>query len=195
METMRRSPGRPRSTEADAAILDATIELFAEVGLEGLTIEGVAALAGVGKGTIYRRYPNKLDLVVSAVRCYARAGEPAPDTGSTRGDVRVLVDDFAFVLTDTPVGRLVPNLMVARGRVPELDLAHAEIAGEARARSASVVRRAVERGDFRADVDADLVVDAFAGAVFYRFLVTRMPLDEPFRRGLVDAVLRGFAVG
>jgi AcrR family transcriptional regulator len=193
METMRRSPGRPRSTEADAAILDATVELFAEAGFEGLTIEGVAARAGVGKGTIYRRYPNKLDLVLSAVRCYARAGEPAPDTGTTRGDVGVLVDDFVTVLTDTPVGRLVPNLMVARRRVPELELAHAEITDEARSRSATVVRRAVARGDFRVGVDADLVADMFAGAVFYRFVVTRKPLDERFRGGLVEAVLRAFA--
>ena len=192
METFRRAPGRPRSSAADEAILEATVDLFAEVGLEALTMEGVAARAGVGKNTLYRRYPNKVDLVVSAVRCYTNVGAPPPDTGTTRGDVRALVDDLVAIVTATPMGRMLPILVAARTRVPELDVAYSEIVADKRARSAAVVRRGIERGDFRDDVDLDLVVDAFVSAVFYRFLVTNAPLDEAFRAAVVDTAFRAF---
>jgi AcrR family transcriptional regulator len=192
IETIVRAPGRPRSTAADAAILEAAVDLFAEVGLEALTVEGVAARAGVGKGTVYRRYPSKIDLVVSAVRCYTNVGDPPPDTGTTRGDVRALVDGLVTILTETPLGRMLPILVAARTRVPELDVAYAEIVAEKRARSADVVRRAIERGDFRVDVDVDVVVDAFVSATFYRFLVTGAPLDAAFRDAVVDNALRAF---
>ncbi len=192
METIRRAPGRPRSSAADEAILEATVDLFAEVGLEALTMEGVAARAGVSKNTLYRRYPNKLDLVVSAVRCYTNVGAPPPDTGTTRGDVRALVDDLVAIVTATPMGRMLPILVAARTRVPELDVAYSEIVADKRARSAAVVRRGIERGDFRADVDLELVVDAFVSAVFYRFLVTNAPLDEAFRAAVVDTAFRAF---
>ena len=114
METMRRSPGRPRSSAADEAILEATVDVFAEVGLEALTMEGVAARAGVGKNTLYRRFPNKLDLVVGAVRRYTDVGAPPPDTGTTRGDVQALVDHLVAIVTETPMGRMLPILVVAR---------------------------------------------------------------------------------
>lgn len=190
--TMRRAPGRPRSSAADEAILAATVDVFAEVGLEALTMEGVAARAGVGKNTLYRRYPNKLDLVVGAVRRYTDVGAPPPDTGTTRGDVQELVDHLVAIVTETPMGRMLPILVVARARVPELDIAYSEIVADKRARSAVVVRRGIERGDFRPDVDVDVVVDAFVSAVFYRFLVTHAPLDEVFRTAVVDTALRAF---
>jgi AcrR family transcriptional regulator len=193
IDAVRRAPGRPRSLEADGAILEAAVDVFAEVGLEALTMEGVAARAGVSKNTVYRRYPNKLDLVVSAVRCYTNVSAPPPDTGTTRGDVQALVDDLVAILTATPMGRMLPILVAARTRTPELDVAYAEIVADKRARSAAVVRRGIERGEFRADVDLDVVVDAFVGPVFYRFLVTNAPLDEAFRNAVVDSTMRAFS--
>jgi AcrR family transcriptional regulator len=191
-EERRRGPGRPRSLEADEAILDATVGLIAEVGIEALTMEGVAARAGVGKNTLYRRFPSKLDLIVSAVRCYTRVGAAPPDTGSTRGDVRAVVDDLVGIVTDTPMGRMLPILVATRTRVPELDVAYREIVADKRARSAAVVRRGVERGDLRSDADVELVVDALVGPVFYRFLVTDAALDPPYRAAVVDSVMRAF---
>jgi AcrR family transcriptional regulator len=188
----RRAPGRPRSLEADEAILEAAVDVFAEVGLESLTMEGVAARAGVSKNTVYRRYPNKLDLVVSAVRCYTNVGAPPPDTGTTRGDVHDLVEGLAAILTETPIGRMLPILVAVRTRVPELDVAYAEIVAEKRARHAVVVRRGIERGDFRAGVDVDVVVDAFTSPTFYRFLVTNAPLDAAFVASVVDTTMRAF---
>jgi len=193
VETFRRAPGRPRSLEADEAILEAAVDVFAEVGLEALTMEGVAARAGVGKNTLYRRYPNKLDLVVSAVRCYTNVGAPPPDTGSTAGDLRAVVDDLVAIVTDTPMGRMLPILVAARARVPELDVAYSEIVADKRARSSAVVRRGVERGDLRADVDVEVVVDGLVSPIFYRLLVTHAPLDETFRAAVTETALRAFA--
>ena len=172
--------GPTRSTEADDAILTATVEIFAEVGLEGLTVEGVAARAGVGKATIYRRYPGKVELVVAAARCFTHVRQAPPDTGSTRGDLAALVDGLISMLTTTPLGRALPILVAARTRVPELDIAYSEIVAEKRARSTTVIRRGIERGDLRADVDPEIVVDCFVSPIFYRFLVTDAPLDAAF---------------
>jgi AcrR family transcriptional regulator len=192
VEQSRRAPGRPRSLEADEAILEAAVDVFAEVGLEALTMEGVAARAGVSKNTLYRRYPNKIDLVVSAVRCYTKVGAPPPDTGSTRDDLRAIVDELVAIVTDTPMGRMLPILVAVRARVSELDIAYSEIVADKRARSTTIVRRGVDRGDLRPDVDLDAVVDALVSPIFYRFLITSAPLAARFREGVVESVLRAF---
>jgi AcrR family transcriptional regulator len=190
--TAARGPGRPRSTEADRAILEAAVEIFAESGLDGLTVEGVAARAGVGKGTIYRRYPGKVELVVAATRCFTEADQPGPDTGSTHGDVRVLVDHLIAMLTTTPLGRALPILVASRARVPEIDRAFIEIVTTKRAHGARVVARGIARGDLCADADRELVIDSYVSPVFYRYLITRAPLDEPFAAEVVRATMRAF---
>jgi AcrR family transcriptional regulator len=188
-----RPPGRPRSSEADEAILEAAVDVLTEVGLGELTMERVAARAGVGKNTLYRRYANKYELVVSAVRRYAEVGGAPSDTGTTAGDLRALLDDLVRMLTETPLGRMLPILLAARARIPELDRAFEEIVHEEPARSVTVVRRAIARGDLRADVDVDVVADGILSPVFYRFLVTHEPVDAEFREALVEMVMRGFA--
>ena len=94
--------GRPRSAEADEAILDAAVDAFIEGGWEGLTFEGVAARAGVGKTTIYRRYASRLDLVIAAAERLAEEKGEAPDTGTLRGDLIALAEAHLWMLTETP---------------------------------------------------------------------------------------------
>jgi AcrR family transcriptional regulator len=192
MTTATRRPGRPRSAEADDAILEAAVEMFAEVGFEGLTVEGVAARAGVGKATIYRRYPGKVDLVVAAAASFTQPQLPPPDTGTTRGDLAALVAGLITILATTPLGRALPTLLAARTRVPVLDIAYAEIVAGKRARSAVVIRRAIERGDLRPDVDPEFVIDSFVSPIFYRFLITNAPLDATFANEIVAATMRAF---
>jgi hypothetical protein len=96
------------------------------------------------------------------------------------------------MLTTTPLGRVLPILVAARTRVAELDRAYAEIVAEKRARSAAVVRRGIERGDLRADVDPELVVDCYVSPIFYRFLITSAPLDDAFAAAVVDMTMRAF---
>jgi AcrR family transcriptional regulator len=110
-----RKPGRPRSAEADGAILEAAVDLFAEGGFDGLTVEGVAARANVGKATIYRRYPCKVDMVIAASRSFALDDDDLlPDTGTTRGDLRALVGGVIAMLTTTPIGRALPSMVADR---------------------------------------------------------------------------------
>ena len=114
-----RRPGRPRSAEADLAILEAAVDLFAEGGFDGLTVEGVAARANVGKATIYRRYPCKVDLVIAASRSFALDGDDLPpDTGDTRADLHALVEWLIAMVTTTPIGRALPMMVADRTRVP-----------------------------------------------------------------------------
>ena len=191
-EAEARRPGRPRSAEADEAILEAAVDLFAEGGLDGLTVEGVAARAGVGKATVYRRYPCKVDLVIAASRCFA-VRDDQPDTGTTRGDLRAMVDGLIELLTTTSLGRAMPMMVADRARVPELADAHRDIVTEKRAQHRRIVLRGIERGDLRSDADPEAVIDAYVGPVFYRFLISDAPLDEAFADALVDTVLRAFS--
>ena len=90
-EAPARGRGRPRSEQADQAILDATLRMLGTHGVGGTTIEGVAADAGVGKTTIYRRWPTKTDLILAAISNIVPPGEP-PDTGSMAGDMAALAE-------------------------------------------------------------------------------------------------------
>jgi AcrR family transcriptional regulator len=190
VEARRR--GRPRSVQADDAILTAAFAVFAECGLDGLTVEGVAARAGVGKGTIYRRYPSKLDLVVAASAYFIQEHEPSPDTGTIAGDLRALVDRLIAVFTSTPVGAALPMMLAERKRLPELAAAHDEITACKRERNRAVIRRAIRRGEMRPGSDPEIVIDMYVSAVIYRFLVTDLPLDDEFAARVVDTVVQAF---
>src|SRR6266540_1833864 len=105
--------GRPRDARADRAILEATRELIAELGVYGFRTEDVAARAGVGKGAIYRRYRSKDELVTAAVAALVDKEIAAPDTGSTREDLLVLMREAVALYRGSAAGRLMPNLLGA----------------------------------------------------------------------------------
>jgi AcrR family transcriptional regulator len=188
-----RPPGRPRSAVADEAIREAAAELFAEHGFEALCVEDVAAQAGVGKATIYRRYPSKVDLVmdVASWLCYSKR-PPPPDTGHLRDDLRGYLRVLHEFLTKTTAGRMIPELVTAVRRNPELADAHRRFVAGRRAEVMDVVRKAIDRGELRRDADVEVFVDMLSGPVFYRFLVSQGPLDDSFADALVDALLRAF---
>ena len=186
-----RRAGRPRSAEADRAILDAAIELFIELGWDALTVEGVAARAGVGKATVYRRYATKLDLVMAAT---ARLGErkgPVPDTGSVRDDLLGLARGYRRMLTATDSGRAIPLMMAAKARCEELHRAHAGYVGERMGASSAVITRAVLRGELPEGTDAQLVVEMIMGPLLHRAYVTGLPIGDAYLERLVDTVLAG----
>jgi AcrR family transcriptional regulator len=190
-ETLR--PGRPRSPEADRAIVDAALAVFAEDGFEGLTMEAVAARAGVGKATLYRRYPGKAELVIRAASCLSAAEAPEPDTGSLRGDLQAIARNLVHLLTATVAGRCVPELVAALPRCTQLAGEHRRFVAARRRYTARAVRRAVVRGEVGAATDAELIADLLAGPIFYRHLVTRGRLDAAYADRVVDAVLAGLA--
>jgi len=167
--------------------------VFAEVGYDALTVEAVAARAGVGKATVYRRFAGKTELVVAAVTSFTELDEPPPDTGSTAGDLTALLERLVGILTATPLGDALPALLATRARVPEIDAAFERILAAKRRRNSAVVLRGIERGDIAEGTDPMRVIDASIGAVFYRFLVSGRALDRAFVAGAVAATLRAFA--
>jgi AcrR family transcriptional regulator len=189
----QRLMGRPRDERADRAILAAALELMAEHGVRDLRMDDVADRAHVGKATIYRRYRSKDELVTAAVAALV-SEITVPDTGSTHGDLLGLMRSAVEVYSGSVEARVMPGLVDAMSRDPELARCVREgfLAGR-RAALRGVLERGVERGDLRADLDLDLALDVLGGALFYRLLVTGGPIDRRLAEGVVELILRGFA--
>jgi AcrR family transcriptional regulator len=193
--TSARERGRRRSERSHRAIIDATQELLVELGYRELTIEGVAARAGVGKQTIYRWWPSRAALVLEAYLAGSEAVlPPPPDSGSTRKDIRALLGWLVAVLAEPTGGRVVAGLLGDLQH--DRDLAEGfrrDVVPARRQAMLAALERGRERGEIRADVDADLAVDALHGAVFYRLLLSGEPLDADFVEQLADQALDGLA--
>jgi len=186
--------GRPRDERADRVIVQATLELIAERGVHGFRTEDVAARAGVGKGAIYRRHRSKDELVMAAIAALVDREIVVPDTGSTRTDLSALMHEAVELYRGALPGRLMPNLVSAMAERPELArIVRDGFLMRRRAALTEVLRRGVERGDLRPDVDLDLVLDVLGGPLFYRLLITGGPLDEQLADGVTELILRGFA--
>jgi AcrR family transcriptional regulator len=170
--------GRPRSEEAHRAILAAVVALLPEHGLKGLTIEAVAARAGVGKTTIYRHWHSKNELVVEALQQLRPAGSP-PDTGSLAGDLEAMVELQRRRLEASTLPQIMPRVLSEAREDPEL---HAEILSTAvepiRAILGEFVDRAVERGELREDVDRESLVDILHGLPVYLLLMNGGDLNS-----------------
>jgi len=189
----RRAPGRPRSAAVHQALIDATLDLLAEVGYRGLTMEAVSQRAGASKATVYRRWPSKVELVIDALSTNAARRVSEPDTGSVREDLLVLMHGLFRFLAE-PLATSFPSLLAEAYRYPELGEAfRTGFVSKRRAVIRTVVERGVRRGELRADADIDLVVDNGAAHLFYRFLISGEPMDPELPERIVDHMLRGVA--
>ena len=172
---------RPRSAESHAAILQAALELVVEDGLRGTTIEGIAARAGVGKATIYRRWNTKEELFMEALRTIAFA-LPDPDTGSMRGDVEAIIA-FNLEHATRNAALLMPRLMVEAADDPDLFAVMQQVLVEPRREVLrTILRRAVERGEMREDIDPEVAIDLLIGPFIYAVLVTGADLQAVAER-------------
>jgi AcrR family transcriptional regulator len=188
---LKRGPGRPRSAEAHRAILDAVLVLLAEEGFGGLSVEGVAARAGVGKATVYRRWRSKVPLVIEALDTVASERISAPDTGSVRGDLTEFLIQLVRAM-DGPDGRLLAPLLEGMSRSPELAEAfRRDLIAPRREVAIEIIRRGIARGELRPDLHLDVALDAPVAIVFHRLLVTGDPVDEALVGRMVDQVLDG----
>jgi AcrR family transcriptional regulator len=187
-----RRTGRPRSEACDRAILDAALEEYAERGFDGMRVDSVAARAGVSKATIYRRYPSKVELVVSAAYEISDERVPFADTGSTRGDLRAGVGALRDALASSALGRSVRMVVGDLERHEDFARLHSELVRRRRQAAIAAIRRGVARGDLRTGIDEDLAVDVLSGPLFYRHMVSRMPLDDAYLDALVDSLLASF---
>src|SRR3954469_12255965 len=168
---------RRRDRERRAAILDATRELLMEGGVQRLTIEGVAARAGVAKTTIYRRWRSR-DELAFAVLLELVDLLAVPDTKDTRQELIYLVESVVRVLDSTMVGGIMRGLVSDLAADPERqELFRDRVVGARVGELRTVVERAVERGDLRADTDVDLTYELLLGPVYFRLLLSGAPLE------------------
>lgn len=189
LRTAPRSRGRPRSSQAHEAILDATLALLAEKGYEHLTVEDVAAAAGVGKATIYRRWPSKAPLVIAA---YAQLpGLATPDTGNLSDDLTALLRNFARILETTPLPRVLPILAGECLHDPELSKLLVPINRERRKPLLGILERAVGRGELPADLDVGAAADLIVGPIMTRIYFTGEAVRAKDIRPFVEAALFG----
>ena len=185
--------GRPRSAEARDAILRAAIVVIREVGYDAAAMDAIAARAGVGKATVYRRWSTKEALVADAIE-RIMVTRPVPDTGTTRGDLRAVVRDTMLMYRDPQTTPLFSALIAAMARSPQI--ARAARTGFIAARRETmrrVVERGMARGDLRTATDMELALDMLSGPLAVRSLITGGPVDERLVKAIVDVVMRGFA--
>jgi AcrR family transcriptional regulator len=164
------------------SILDATIALAAEEGLEDLTLDVIAARANVGRPTIYRRWPSKEALFEAAIEKMVDDYFIEPHTGNIRDDLV----EFARVSIDRVQGPL-RSVWTAFFHVDQSHLAP-DASRRARDANLAMVRSAIDRGELRADADPLLLVELIFGLIWYRAEIGR-EMDESFAEEVVDGVL------
>jgi AcrR family transcriptional regulator len=192
-DVKKRTPGRPRSEEARAAILTSTLELLEEVGFNELSIEAVAARAGVGKTTIYRWWPSKAVLVADAFMSSVVRETRFPDTGCVREDLRAQMQRLGAIFR-SPRGKILRSLIGGGQSDPELIAAFRNRwLVPKRAEAFGILQRAIDRGQLPKGLDRNMVLDTLYGPLYFRMLVGHGPVSTAFVDEVCDAVMEAFA--
>ena len=184
--------GRPRSDQAHRRILDAARELLSEGGFSDFRLEHVAARAGVGKATIYRRWGSKEALAQELLAELAAPHIAVADSDSTREELLAAIVNPMRAVTDTPFGPVIRALLSQIAVNPTLgDPFRATVVQARRREIARVVARGIGRGDLRPDADPDVATELLVGPVYFRLMFGgELTLD--FANRIVDSVLRGY---
>lgn len=185
----RRTRPGGRSAAVNQAIVEATLAELVERGYAELTFDRVAARAGVHRTTLYRRWANKEELTAEVLLAQTARSVPMPDTGSTRSDLRALVASIAANLSAPGSEQIVRALLSDAARTPALAAVSERFWGERFALVGQVVERAVARGDLPEDLDVEAFIEALAGPLFFRLLVTGRPIDADAAAESADRML------
>ena len=189
----KRLPGRPRSEQARQAILRSTSRLLQHTGFAELSIEAIAAHAGVGKATVYRWWPDKGALVVDAFASSAEDELHFPDSGSVFKDMSLQMNQFLAILRSRR-GRIVAAVIAGGQSDPDLIQAFRERFLRPRRQEAyQTLRRGIERGELPRNLDLDLLLDILYGAIYMRFLIRHDELSEQYIAAVCRLVLNGAA--
>jgi AcrR family transcriptional regulator len=182
--------GRRRNDAAQDAILDATFRLLSGPTADAVTIDAIAAEAGVGRQTIYRWWPSKGAVVADALARHARVVVPDRHTGSFAGDLEAfLADSFAGLQDQGYAGRL--RQIVAAGQHDEhVAQVLADFTAVRRAALRALLERGRDAGELAPDADLDMLVDMAYGVLYYRLLVGHAPLDQDAARSLAAELTR-----
>lgn len=185
--------GRPRSAEADQAILQATLDLLGEVGYQAMSIEAIAARARVGKTTIYRRYSSKEELVADALESrFGEEEEPDPDTGNLWDDLEIIISDIAQT-TASDLGRQTIALIVSTASSsPQFaQIYYAKYIAPHRVTLEVLFERARTRGEIEHPIDTGFFLDLVASSIFYALMFKPEPeaIEAHLRRVMHFAVV------
>jgi AcrR family transcriptional regulator len=178
----------PRVERSRRVILEAVLAELGDVGYGAMTIEGVAARAGVGKSTIYRHWPGKLELVEDAFRT-VKAEVAVPQQGSIRDRVISILEQVADLVADSTYSACMPALIEAAERDPTVHDFHCRFSTERRAVLVSLLRKAVESGELAAGADPEILADALVGPILMRRLMLGLPITREMATDLVDQLL------
>ena len=183
------SRGRPRSEHSHEAILSAVLALLEKEGYQGITIEGVAREAGVGKQTIYRWWRCRAELVLEAYANHAASKVPVPDKGSLQADLEIFLSTAFHRLTNV-TGSIMRGLMADAVLDPEFgNILRDVFLMRRRHALKEILEKGVARGELRFDVDTEVMIDLLSGPMWYRLLTQHENLDAAFARKLVAMVL------
>jgi AcrR family transcriptional regulator len=184
--------GRKRDHTRDPEILDAALEVLAEAGYDGMTIDMVAARAKAGKATMYRRWPSKSELVIDAVACMKNGDidfDRLPDTGTLRGDLIAMIKAPSIKDSETKL-KIMAGLVSMLTRNPELaDAANTAMVEPRAAVNRVFFKRAIERGEISSDCNVEMLSQVSASMVAYRALILRTPVDRAFLISIIDGVV------
>lgn len=173
-----------------AAIRNAVMNELAEVGYGRLSIEAVARRAGVGKTAIYRRWSNKLEMVLEIVSAVAERSVPMPDTGSFAGDLQLLIFIVSKALQHRIASQIIPDLMAEAARNPKIaETLQRALRTHQHAVGDKLVGQAVARGELPAGTDPDIAVDMMLGPLYWRLAVSRTPIDDEYLEKLTVAIM------
>ena len=174
----------------EGTIIQAALDLLQELGFGAVTVDAVAARAGVGKATIYRRWPTKEALLVDAAGTLKGPLYPA-GTGDLRTDLIGVFNGLAEHLMEEAAGCLIPDLVAEAARNEDMQCVLNRFTAERRAPVLALVQDAVDRGVLKPHDDPVALIDAIGGALFYRRMLSGHAIDPPEVEKLVDLVLAG----
>jgi AcrR family transcriptional regulator len=184
-----RGPGRPRSERSRRAVLDAAGELLTDRGLPGMSMDEIAARAGVSKNTIYRWWPTKAAVVMDAFTDAFAGLMEAPAEGDALTRLRIQVQRVARLMNTPEARRPFVALVAAAQHDPELATALRErFVDTRRAGVIELIAAGIEEGRLAADTDADIVIDLIYGALYYRLLISGGELDPAYADRLVETL-------
>ena len=178
----------PRVERSRRVILQAVLDELGAVGYGAMTIEGVAARAGVGKSTIYRHWPGKLELVEDAFRTL-KVPVAVPAEGSLRDRVVAVVQQVAGAVESSTYSACMPALIEAAERDPKVRDFHHRFSAERREVLVDLLAGAVRSGELRPGTDPELLADALIGPILLRRLMLSQPVDPSIAPALVDQLL------
>lgn len=184
---MSRTP-IPRGDHARDRILRAALEVLAEQGLGGFSMEAVARRAGASKATVYRRWTSQSELLVDAMDAGFRPF-PLPSTGTLRTDLIEIYSAFETLVTRGPFSRLMAAFIDAAERDPTLWDLHVRLTERRREPVRRLLAEAISRGEISPTTDLEVAVDLLAGPAFYRRFVAHWPFPPGYAAAIVDLVL------